>query len=721
MYPNSLKILILTWLFIVLQTVCPGAQLVIYDQTDMTGTGKLVESVFTVYSGNQIPGGLNNKVSSFYLSEGYMAVVADQSDGTGPGKVYIADDGDLAVNTLPAELDNSISFIRVVPWKYTLKKGKCGWTNDPSLGESWYYAWNKDVAWGQDPTPPYGEYVPMSWGKGGSDPGAIDDYLLMDQVTHLLGFNEPDHCDSQSGQWWNLCDVPTSVGYFENLQKAGLRLGSPAPHEEGAKTTTSWLSQFMDQAEAADIRVDFVAVHWYDWSSSPASTPNASANVIFDRFKKYLSKAYQLYRRPIWITEFNANPNRPRATQDAFLQLAMPYLETIGYVERYSYFQPVSGSGEFFDEQGQITSTGRIYRDHVSTPAYTPKTLPGPWQHQDVGDVAEEGDAIYANGTYTVCGTGADIYGTADEFQYVYQPVTGDGEIIARVNSIVQRNAWTKSGVMIRESLDAGSKHANMLISASNGASFQFRSATNGTSGSTTQAGIQVPYWVKLVRQGNTLTGYYSADGSSWTQLESQTIEMNETVYAGLAVCSHSDGVFCDTTFTDVSLSWNNPNIDVPPVVEFDQTGFRTWLDGPAVTITATVTDLEAIAGIDWEFTTVPAGYTGDPRLFLTDNTTDMTMPTADIAVPDDTRASGYYEIKLTATDDAGGDGPLTGSNTIWFSVHQSPCDAYKADNSGIFREDINGDCVVDLLDFAELCQVWLDDRNPGSPIIIRP
>ena len=86
-----------------------------------------------------------------------------------------------------------------------------------------------------------------------------------------------------------------------------------------------------------------------------------------------------------------------------------------------------------------MTSTGQIYTDHVSTPSYTSKTLPYPWQHQDIGDVAVSGDAIYANGTYTVCGSGADIWGTADEFQFVYQPVTGDGEIITRVNSIVQR------------------------------------------------------------------------------------------------------------------------------------------------------------------------------------------------------------------------------------------------------------------------------------------
>ena len=537
--------------------------LIIYDQADLAGSGGTVDNLYAIYSDSQIPGGLNNQISSFYLLEGHMAIVADLADGTGPGKTYIADDGDMIINTLPAELDNNISFIRVIPWKVALKKGMAGaWDGYPSVGTSWYYIWTYDITRGQDTSPMRGEYVPMSWGKTGTDPEAIDAYLQMDQVTHLLGFNEPDHCDSQSGQWWDLCDVDTAVGYFENLQQVGLRLGSPAPHEEGAGGAADWLTQFVDQAEAADIRIDFIALHWYDWGSNPASNPDDPPEEIFARFKKYLSNAYHQYRRPLWITEWNANIYRNTATQDAFLQMALPYLETLGYVERYSYYQPNSGTGDFFNGD-QLTSTGQIYKDHVSTPAYTPKTLPYPWQKQDVGNVAETGDAIYANGTYTVCGTGADIWGTADEFQFVYQPVTGDGEIIARVNSMVQRDVWTKSGVMIRESLDAGSKHVNMLISAENGAAFQYRSATNGTSVGLTQIGIEAPYWVKLVRQGNTLTGYYSQDGLSWTELTSRTISMDATVYVGLVVTSHSDGLFCDTTFTNVSLSWNkSSNMD---------------------------------------------------------------------------------------------------------------------------------------------------------------
>src|SRR5256886_13189564 len=51
-----------------------------------------------------------------------------------------------------------------------------------------------------------------------------------------------------------------------------------------------------------------------------------------------------------------------------------------------------------------------------------------------------------------------------------------------------------------------------------------------------------LPYWVKVVRSGNTFTGYGSPDGATWTQFgSSQTINMAQNVFAGLAVNSGRD------------------------------------------------------------------------------------------------------------------------------------------------------------------------------------
>ena len=53
-------------------------------------------------------------------------------------------------------------------------------------------------------------------------------------------------------------------------------------------------------------------------------------------------------------------------------------------------------------------------------------------------------------------GGGADIWDTSDQFQFVYQPLQGDVEVIARVASLQYADAWSKAGVMIRESLTGG-------------------------------------------------------------------------------------------------------------------------------------------------------------------------------------------------------------------------------------------------------------------------
>jgi hypothetical protein len=83
--------------------------------------------------------------------------------------------------------------------------------------------------------------------------------------------------------------------------------------------------------------------------------------------------------------------------------------------------------------------------------------LPAPWATQDVGSPAVNGSASESSGTYTVSGAGVDIWGTADQFRFVYQHLTGDGSIVARVRSINAVNAWSKAGVMMRN-LTAGSK-----------------------------------------------------------------------------------------------------------------------------------------------------------------------------------------------------------------------------------------------------------------------
>ncbi|MCK5686205.1 DUF2341 domain-containing protein, partial [bacterium] len=179
--------------------------------------------------------------------------------------------------------------------------------------------------------------------------------------------------------------------------------------------------------------------------------------------------------------------------------------------------------------------------------------LPTVWNKQDIGDIGATGSFDESGGTYTVNGSGADIWGTEDAFHYGYHELTGDGEIIARVVSMTDNNSWAKAGVMMRESLDKGSRHAFMCISYSNGASFQRRSSIGGDSSNTTTPGYSCPYWVKLVRNGTTFTGYRSVDGLNWTSVGADTINMASTIKIGLAVTSHEKGTIQTSVFDNVS------------------------------------------------------------------------------------------------------------------------------------------------------------------------
>jgi hypothetical protein len=188
-------------------------------------------------------------------------------------------------------------------------------------------------------------------------------------------------------------------------------------------------------------------------------------------------------------------------------------------------------------------------------PTPAPSTLPYPWLHQDIGSPVLSGSASYSAGTFTVKAAGADIWGSSDQFHYVYRPLSGDGTIIARVASIQNTDPWAKTGVMIRESLASNSTFAEMIVSPGKGLAFQRRLTTGGMATHTEGAMVAAPYWVKMTRRGNTFTGYSSPDGVTWTRVGSDTIVMAYNVYVGLPLTAHSYTKVCTAQLGRVTLT----------------------------------------------------------------------------------------------------------------------------------------------------------------------
>jgi regulation of enolase protein 1 (concanavalin A-like superfamily) len=207
-------------------------------------------------------------------------------------------------------------------------------------------------------------------------------------------------------------------------------------------------------------------------------------------------------------------------------------------------------------------------------------SLTTPWSDQDVGAPTVAGRASVTGGTFSVTGAGTDIWDVSDQFHFVYQPLTGDGEIVARVASVQNTDAWAKAGVMVRATLTGGSPNAVAQVTAGNGVTFQQRGAAGGASTYVQGPGRVAPQWVRLVRSGNTLTGYTSVDGAAWTVLSSTTIALPTQVFIGLSVTSHNSGTATTATFTNVTVTGA-----VPPAPSITSLSPTTGAVGTAVTI----------------------------------------------------------------------------------------------------------------------------------------
>ncbi len=216
--------------------------------------------------------------------------------------------------------------------------------------------------------------------------------------------------------------------------------------------------------------------------------------------------------------------------------------------------------------------------NNIKTPYYseTQRTFDSPqdWTTNGADSVAlhyqgyPTGFTDKGGNAFTVVSTGTDIWNNTDEFRFAYKSLSGNGSITAKVDSLTRSDGWSKAGVMIRESLEPGSKHAMAVITPDNGASFQYRNATGGASANLDAAGFKAPYWLRLTRTGNSLKAERSADGKTWTQIGTdQNIQMVANVYIGLCVTSHNPSAYSTAEFSNVATTgtgaWQTASIGV--------------------------------------------------------------------------------------------------------------------------------------------------------------
>jgi hypothetical protein len=316
-------------------------------------------------------------------------------------------------------------------------------------------------------------------------------------------------------------------------------------------------------------------------------------------------------------------------------------------------------------------------------------------------------------GTFTMSAEGTDIWGATDEFRYMYKQLSGDGEIIARVDRIAGpgTNEWAKAGVMIRETLNGTSKHAFMAVTplASHGLAFQYRDGVDaGDSDSEHGVDVQTaPYWVKLVRKGNVFTGYHSPDGINWTMKDPSgdetdasnpvTIPMAANVYIGLALTSHENDVLRMAQFSNVSTSGS-------------VTGAWTVADIDS-TVTGTNSAEPLYVALE--------DSAGRVKVITNDNALAAAYPDwyeLNIALSDFSAAGVnlaavkkmYIGLGNRVSPTTGGMGKIYVDD---IRLYQSRCVPYLAKPAN----DLSGNCVVDYLDLDIMAAQWLQTIPPAT------
>jgi hypothetical protein len=237
-------------------------------------------------------------------------------------------------------------------------------------------------------------------------------------------------------------------------------------------------------------------------------------------------------------------------------------------------FQPVPGCTNMPARTGQctwqnpgpasnvvrlrLTATGGG-REWIALSERTSITdMPLGWSSRDIGAVAAAGTTAFSAGIWTIEGSGADIWDTADEFRFVSREVFGNFVAVARVASIENLDRWVKAGLMIRDGVSAGARHVSIFATprTERGIAFQRRLQANGLSLHTAGPAVAPPGWLALGRIGDTISAYYRPTATaSWTLVGRESLPgLPLKVNLGLAVSSHVDGTLATAVFDNVSV-----------------------------------------------------------------------------------------------------------------------------------------------------------------------
>jgi Tol biopolymer transport system component len=174
----------------------------------------------------------------------------------------------------------------------------------------------------------------------------------------------------------------------------------------------------------------------------------------------------------------------------------------------------------------------------------------------DVGITPAAGKAEFdaAKSEYRITGGGANIWGTADAFQFVYRKMSGDVALTADVRFIGAGTvAHRKAALMIRQSLDPDAAYADVAVHGDGLTSLQFR-PTAAAATQEIRSEAKGPVRLRIERRGDRFTILVGAPGEELKPAGPATVAMRDPVYIGLGVCSHDANILETAVFSNVKV-----------------------------------------------------------------------------------------------------------------------------------------------------------------------
>lgn len=629
--------------------------------------------------------GMGESISSFVLKRGYIATFAQEEDGSGYSKCYVAADADLEIGVLPSALADQIDFIRVFPWRWTSKKGIAG-NIGSQLDISWWYDWNLDQSSTLDK-----EYVAIRQERWWPDLASAD--WQARGINHVLGYNEPDNEDQSD------IAVSDAIWSWPDMLYPGLRAGSPATTDGGLD---SWLYPFIEQADDAGLRVDFVAVHYY-WCYDPSNASGAATQMY-----NFLKEVHDTTGRPIWVTEWNNGADWTTCTDPTYAQQAeciaamIEMMEETEWVERYALYNWVEDVRrvEWDDDYGTLTAAGEVYRDQASNIGYV-QEIPGSgaspnatyYFNDDFRDYSGAGNHPLVYGAPKLA---AGEHGNAINFD-------GDNDYLTLPTNMGEADdftfaAWVywDGGDQWQRFFDFGADESNYMFITPSAYSYQLRFGitTGGYSGEErleTSSTFPTSTWTHVAVTLSGDTGCLYVDGSL---VDTDTISLDpsdlgvvdnflgksqfttDPLYEGML----DDVVFMDSAMSATEIAALAAN--TPPVFDTDPIDGGTIISGYTFSgsIASHASDTDSgdtltfakAAGADW------LTVASDGTLSGTPSSGDIGMNEFDVSVTDTYGSIDYATLQITVAMNTD-----NGYTIAWWRFEEGPADDYVPGSTG--------------------------------------